>query len=605
MPFSHVSATEDDGTSPTSHTVNSGPAYTTTETAARSAHEAGSTTPPFSDVNTEAHAILQTTSESVACASVASGASSDIEELSATESWISFTSTEIMTRLRHRTVDRIMQHVCHFLDVTLKNETHQKPAESGRRTGRLDCYSAPRPCLPKTIEEMSRPHLINDLESFPVQPGPSWYNSAACQDIPTDWMDLDKPGDPAVPIIPYSFLAQDLSTNLSLDSGVCMSESGAPGEQSGYDLSTESHPDIIAYSKSKPEPWTAFKGSVFPTHFLRTFSIDGVSGPRYPQELDLDELDTTTIHDGIFHDPKFTPTSDLTLSVNTMMNEVGSSVHNSGIRDRGQKRSADDDGDGDGRRKRCKGQENTVRRFACPFFKRNPRKYGKWTSCPGPGWDEIHRVKLLTAHLQRDPPCDMRQNLSLVEGVTTEHKEKLLSRKKTHGDLTDEEKWRHMYMILFPDDDEASIPSPYYEESDCSELEDYARFLRREMPSIVRRELESLPDEEFQYKERLLPRLDTASFVQEQQPQSTEAGSSRLDPRASGSGSGTTLSASDSVNTLTPPPAPELVFNAEEFADSLMGLDVEGVSGMDSEELRKLLNEWGPSDDTVHNAGLP
>ena len=33
------------------------------------------------------------------------------------------------------------------------------------------------------------------------------------------------------------------------------------------------------------------------------------------------------------------------------------------------------------------------KKFACPYFKRNSRKYSKWTSCPGPGWDEVHRVK--------------------------------------------------------------------------------------------------------------------------------------------------------------------------------------------------------------------
>jgi hypothetical protein len=57
--------------------------------------------------------------------------------------------------------------------------------------------------------------------------------------------------------------------------------------------------------------------------------------------------------------------------------------------------------DGDGRRKKAKHvvphgivtEPNQIRKFACPYFKRNPKKYRKWTSCPGPGWDEVHRVK--------------------------------------------------------------------------------------------------------------------------------------------------------------------------------------------------------------------
>lgn len=60
-----------------------------------------------------------------------------------------------------------------------------------------------------------------------------------------------------------------------------------------------------------------------------------------------------------------------------------------------------EEADGDGRRKKTKrasGGSRGVkasgdRKFACPYFKRNPRKYRKWTSCPGPGWDEVHRVK--------------------------------------------------------------------------------------------------------------------------------------------------------------------------------------------------------------------
>jgi hypothetical protein len=60
-----------------------------------------------------------------------------------------------------------------------------------------------------------------------------------------------------------------------------------------------------------------------------------------------------------------------------------------------------EEADGDGRRKKAKRAvldtvgtgEGTQRKFACPYFQRNPKKYRKWTSCPGPGWDEVHRVK--------------------------------------------------------------------------------------------------------------------------------------------------------------------------------------------------------------------
>ncbi|KAH6619092.1 hypothetical protein B0J18DRAFT_346597, partial [Chaetomium sp. MPI-SDFR-AT-0129] len=213
--------------------------------------------------------------------------------------------------------------------------------------------------------------------------------------------------------------------------------------------------------------------------------------------------------------------------------------------------------DGDGRRKKHKavapsdtagGKDSG--KFACPYFKRNPKKYRNWTSCPGPGWDEVHRVKThlyrrhplpiqcprcwdvfkvdtqLQTHLQQDPPCSVQRNQMLQEGFTKEQEKRLRSRKKTHADMTDEDKWREIYTILFPDDDPNTIPSPYYIESEDgseyagssgTELEDYATFIRREMPTLVRRELETLFQNEFQdVEERLRPRI--ADIVLNLQP---------------------------------------------------------------------------------------
>lgn len=63
--------------------------------------------------------------------------------------------------------------------------------------------------------------------------------------------------------------------------------------------------------------------------------------------------------------------------------------------------------DGDGRRKKHKAVPPSdtaggkyLGKFACPYFKRNPKKYRKWTSCPGPGWDEVHRVKYVVGWSQ-------------------------------------------------------------------------------------------------------------------------------------------------------------------------------------------------------------
>jgi hypothetical protein len=113
--------------------------------------------------------------------------------------------------------------------------------------------------------------------------------------------------------------------------------------------------------------------------------------------------------------------------------------------------------------------------------------------------------------------------------------------------MTDEDKWREIYMILFPDDEKSAIPPPCktahpsmpsilrtmfvtkpsdYESENgggnqdlgCpGELEDYATFIRREMPTLVRRELETLFREEFQdVEERVRPRI--ADIVLNLQP---------------------------------------------------------------------------------------
>jgi hypothetical protein len=180
-----------------------------------------------------------------------------------------------------------------------------------------------------------------------------------------------------------------------------------------------------------------------------------------------------------------------------------------------------EDGDGDGRRKKARLGSSAAEvaggslsgKFACPYFKRNPKKYRKWTSCPGPGWNEVHRVKYVSfescplfllsypfpmsalfstdtlcrthlyrrhqlpiqcprcwtvfktddqrqLHLQQEPPCAVQPNQMLHEGFTKDQEKRLRSRKKTQADTIDEAKWREIYMILFPDDDLGAIPSP-------------------------------------------------------------------------------------------------------------------------------------------------
>jgi hypothetical protein len=45
------------------------------------------------------------------------------------------------------------------------------------------------------------------------------------------------------------------------------------------------------------------------------------------------------------------------------------------------------------KKRRPVGDDEVGRRLACPYFKRDPRKYSEERSCVGPGWRTVHRVK--------------------------------------------------------------------------------------------------------------------------------------------------------------------------------------------------------------------
>jgi len=55
----------------------------------------------------------------------------------------------------------------------------------------------------------------------------------------------------------------------------------------------------------------------------------------------------------------------------------------------------DDGRQSDGEPAEAKRRKAGQRKLACPFFKHNPSKYREWRSCPGPGWWDAHRVKLV------------------------------------------------------------------------------------------------------------------------------------------------------------------------------------------------------------------
>jgi hypothetical protein len=83
----------------------------------------------------------------------------------------------------------------------------------------------------------------------------------------------------------------------------------------------------------------------------------------------------------------------------TLGSSSNESTTSEGKRGRGtvEEDGAEENG-GSARRKRTKrpnedGSQDPGKRFACPFFKRRPHIYISKKSCPGPGWNDVHRLK--------------------------------------------------------------------------------------------------------------------------------------------------------------------------------------------------------------------
>ncbi|KAM5362064.1 hypothetical protein ACJZ2D_012731 [Fusarium nematophilum] len=148
----------------------------------------------------------------------------------------------------------------------------------------------------------------------------------------------------------------------------------------------------------------------------------------------------------------------------------------------------DDDGDdGHGKDERSSHrpmQDDENPKYACPYFKYNPAKYKDWRICPGPGWTDVHRVKehLYRRHRQpkyrcgrcwqhfkdeegylnhqRTPqPCPLRE-MEHVEGFDAAQERSLKSRKRANPELSETEKWKRVFQILFPHVLDDDIPSP-------------------------------------------------------------------------------------------------------------------------------------------------
>ncbi|KAJ3568924.1 hypothetical protein NPX13_g6257 [Xylaria arbuscula] len=174
-----------------------------------------------------------------------------------------------------------------------------------------------------------------------------------------------------------------------------------------------------------------------------------------------------------------------------------------------------------------KGEQEKTLRFACPYLKYNPTKYQR---CRGPGWLDVHRVKEHLYRRHRQPkfrcmrccecfeseqPCVDHQRTPVpcqlkdpepIEGFDADQEKQLKSRKKKSHIVSEVDKWRAAFQILFPHVLADDIPSPFYEseqqsgpttpshEALTTEIEGY---VLREFPSRLEQSLAAEFDNSF------------------------------------------------------------------------------------------------------------
>ncbi|KAK3997883.1 hypothetical protein QBC44DRAFT_228949 [Cladorrhinum sp. PSN332] len=176
----------------------------------------------------------------------------------------------------------------------------------------------------------------------------------------------------------------------------------------------------------------------------------------------------------------------------------------------------DDDDDGDGYRppsSLSKGSPGSLKKFACPFRKHDPHKYNihDHEVCTIRSWSAISRLKEhlyrrhYKTHCQRCKQifADAReladhemmiQGCEVVDGnvpsdITSYQEKQLKSRKNNARKKTDEEKWREIYELLFPNE---PVPSPYPEStgdlslasSEAQSSLEFQHFLLATMPQL-------------------------------------------------------------------------------------------------------------------------
>ncbi|KAF4871419.1 hypothetical protein CGCSCA1_v009620 [Colletotrichum siamense] len=154
-------------------------------------------------------------------------------------------------------------------------------------------------------------------------------------------------------------------------------------------------------------------------------------------------------------------------------------------------------------------------KIACPYMKRYPTEFCSWRTCVGPGFDGMNRMKehlkrrhfkengchrcglylesnqALQDHLRSLDICPVKVILPQMGFMTQIQSEEISKKRQVHT-IPLLQRWKEIYLILFPDADEDTIPGPYFEATETSnglsnifDPQEYEYFLKRHLPARI------------------------------------------------------------------------------------------------------------------------
>ncbi|KAF9637683.1 hypothetical protein BFW01_g8579 [Lasiodiplodia theobromae] len=196
----------------------------------------------------------------------------------------------------------------------------------------------------------------------------------------------------------------------------------------------------------------------------------------------------------------------------------------------GDNDDSDDDDDDERRRPRkprkspSPPEHHEGRRIACPYFKRNPRSPAKADACFRTGFRDITKMKEhlervhdcsiqcprcykvfktqddVNTHLRRpeDQMCARVQERPFTDGYNAAQAGMLRGRMRNKPL---EEKWKYIWRILFPADQDDEIPPPWWVDRDeiqgMNFYTRYENFMRNDLPRRVEQGVLTLVDQLF------------------------------------------------------------------------------------------------------------